>query len=52
LADFVDEEACSSVAQLDERFDIIQVSFIDTFAAQRSWSILAHRELLDLWTEQ
>jgi hypothetical protein len=30
---FVNEEARSYVARLDQRFDIIQVSFIDTFAA-------------------
>jgi len=30
---FVNDEARSYVARLDQRFDIIQVSFIDTFAA-------------------
>jgi hypothetical protein len=30
---FVNDEARSHVARLDERFDVIQLSFIDTFAA-------------------
>jgi hypothetical protein len=42
---FVNDEARSFIARNDERFDVIQISLIDTWAADRRRRLRAVREL-------